>query len=240
MKYFGIEKIEDPQGVKRMYKELVARGTRRLNEMGLSPDGDAGDVSIRDPETGYIYVSGSPKMRPNSYRNLSEYRDSDMAVVDADGNYIVPWAGATCELPMHLAIMKARPDINCIVHTHAIWSSAWAICGKNIPLVIVEQHEHLGGEIVCAPFEPVGSDAVGAAVVKALGKHKYAALMGSHGAVAIGIDLDDAFNNAIFLEAIAEKAWLSYKLGNMRVVKPEDLYDPSIQDELLHPLTDED
>lgn len=236
MKLFGNERIVDPEGVKLMYKDLAARGTRRLNEMGFSPDGDAGDVSIRDPETGYIYVSGSPKMRPNGYRNLSEYRASDMAVLDPDGNYVVPWADATCEVPMHLAIMKARPDINCIVHTHAIWSSAWAIARKNIPLVIVEQHEHLGGEIVCADFELVGSEAVGTGIVKALGKDKYAALLGSHGAVAIGVDLDDAFNNATFLEAIAQKAWLSCVLGDMRIVKPEDLYDPSIQADLLHPL----
>ncbi len=237
MKLFGNKRITDPEGVKLLYKDLAARGTRRLHEMGFSPDGDAGDVSIRDPETGYIYVSGSPKMRPNSYRNLSEYRASDMAVLDADGNYIVPWADATCEVPMHLAIMKARPDINCIVHTHAIWSSAWAIARKNIPLVIVEQHAHLGGEIVCADFELVGSEAVGIGVVKALGQEKYAALLGSHGAVAIGEDLDDAFNNATFLEAIAQKAWLSCVLGGMRVVKPEDLYDPSIQTDLLHPLS---
>ena len=222
MKYFGMEKVNDPAKVKRMYKELAARGTRRLNEMGFSPDGDAGDVSIRDPETGYIYISGSPKMRPNAYRNLSEYRDSDMAVVDAEGNYIVPWAGATCELPMHLAIMKARPDINCIVHTHAAWSSAWAICVKNIPLCIVEQQEHLGGEIECAPFQQVGSVGVGTTVVKALGKTKKAALMGSHGAVAIGVDLDDAFKNAMFLEAVAEKAWLAVQLGNLCIRDAED------------------
>ena len=38
MKYFGMEKVVDPEGVKLMYKELAARGTRRLNEMGFSPD----------------------------------------------------------------------------------------------------------------------------------------------------------------------------------------------------------
>ena len=222
MKYFGMEKVVDPEGVKLMYKELAARGPRRLNEMGFSPDSDAGDVSIRDPETGYIYVSGSPRMRPNLYKNLSEYRASDMAVVDLDGNFIVPWANATCELPMHLAIMRARPDINAIVHTHAIWSSAWAMCEKNIPLVIVEQYEHLGGEVVCAPFAKVGSDEVGSTVVEALGQDKFAALMGNHGAVAVGKDIEEAFCNATFLEAIAKKAWLSCVLGDPQIKEPKD------------------
>lgn len=223
MKLFGYERVADPTGVKLIYKDLAARGTRRLHELGFSPDGDAGDVSIRDPETGYIYVSGSPKMRPNLYRNLSEYRAADMAVVDPDGNYVVPWADATCELPMHLAIMKARPDINCIVHTHALWSSAWAIARKNIPLVMVEQHGQLGGEIICADFEVVGSEAVGIGIVKALGQDKYAALLGSHGAVAIGTDLEDAFKNAAFLEAVAQKAWLSFVLGDTKIIRAQDL-----------------
>ncbi len=227
MKYFGIEKIVDPEGVKLMYKDEAARGTRMLYELGFSPCDTNGDVSIRDPETGYVYISGSPKMRPNFYRNLGQYNAHDMAVMDLDGNYIVPWSGATCEAPMHLAIYKLRPDINAVVHTHAIWSSAWAVSGKNIPLILPEQQVHLGGEVLCADFGASGSDSLGDNIAYCIGKDKYAALLRNHGAVAIGADLEEAYANARFLEAVAQKAWLASQLGGMKILDPDHMFDPN-------------
>ena len=226
MKYFGIEKVVDPEGVKLMYKEEAARGTQMLYELGFSPCDTNGDVAVRDPETGYVYISGSPRMRPNAYRNLGEYRASDMGVVDLDGNFIVPWANVTCEAPMHLAIMKLRPEIHAVVHTHAIWSSAWAISGKNIPLVLPEQQVHLGGEVICADFGASGSDELGDNIAKAIGTDKFAALLRNHGAVALGRDLDEAYSNAMFLEAVAQKALLASKLGDMKILDPDNMFDP--------------
>lgn len=224
----GMKKIENPPGVKLHFKEEAARGTRMLFELGFSPSGDAGDVSVRDPETGYVYISGSPRMRPDVYRNLGEYRASDMAVVDLDGNLIVPWASATVEAPMHLAIYRARPEVNAVVHTHPIWSSAYCICGKNIPLVLPEQQVHLGGEVVCADYGLVGTDDLGSSIVDALGKDKNAAMMANHGSVTTGRDLDEAFNNAIFLEAVAQKAWLAQMLGGINVISLDNMFGEGI------------
>lgn len=228
MELFGINKVVDPEGVKLMYKDEAARGTRMLYELGFSPCDTNGDVSIRDPETGYVYISGSPKQRPNMYRNLGEFRASDMAVMDLDGNYIVPWADATCEAPMHLAIYRLRPDINAVVHTHAIWSSAWALSGKNIPLVLPEQQVHLGGEVVCADFGASGSDSLGDNIANSIGKDKYAALLRNHGAVAIGADLDEAYGNALFLEAVAQKAWLAKQLGELPILDAGNMFVPTV------------
>lgn len=228
MELFGIPKIVDPAGVKLLYKEEAARGTRMLYELGFSPCDVNGDVSVRDPETGYVYISGSPKQRPNSYHNLGEYRASDMAVMDLDGNYLVPWADATCEAPMHLAIYRQRPDIHAIVHTHATWSSAWAVSRKSIPLVLPEQQGHLGGEVGCANFGTPGSEALAEDVATVIGQDKFAALLGNHGAVTIGCDLDEAFGNAFFLEAVAQKAWLAMQLGELPVLDPQKMFVPTV------------
>lgn len=45
-----------------MWKEEVARGTRLLNKWGLSQSGESGDCSVRDLETGYMYISGEPEI----------------------------------------------------------------------------------------------------------------------------------------------------------------------------------
>jgi L-fuculose-phosphate aldolase len=217
-----MDKIKEVK-IKDLYREEAARGTRMLFEMGFSPSGDSGDVSVRDPETGYIYITGHPVGL--NYKNLGEYRASDMVIVDIEGNRITTWSRPTCEMPMHLAILKARPDVNAVVHTHAQWSSVFAISGKNIPLVLAEQYAHLGpDEIVCAEYGKVGSFELGELIVKAMGRNN-AALMRNHGAVVVGRNLDEAYTNAVFLESIAQKTLFSMLLGGLTPVKPEDILD---------------
>ncbi len=211
--------------IKQLYQEEAARGTRKLFLDGYSPAGDCGDVSVRDPETGYVYVSGSPAAI--DYLNLGEYHACDMAIVDIDGNRISTWSRPTCELPMHLAILRARPEVNAVVHTHAMWSSVYCICGKSIPLVLAEQYVHLGGEVECAEYGPVGSQKLADLVVKALGS-KNAAMISNHGAVAVGATLDEAYTRAAFLECVAQKALMATFLGGVRTVKPEDILDESL------------
>lgn len=217
------EEKEKAHKIKDIYMEEAARGTRMLYERGFSPDGDNGDVSVRDPETGYIYISASPV--PVDYRNLGEYRASDMAVVDLNGNRITTWSRPTIEMPTHIAILRARPDINAVVHTHADWSSVFAITGKNIPMVLVEHYAHLGpGDIVCAEYGKAGSFELAENVAKAMGNNN-AALIRNHGAVVVGKTLDEAFCNATFLESIAKKVLFSMLLGGPDLIKPDDVLE---------------
>lgn len=92
-------------GIKDLYREEAARGTRMLYELGFSPSGDNGDISVRDPETGLVYISASPI--EIGYKNLGEYHACDMAVVDMEGNRMTTWSRPTIEVPMHLAILRA-------------------------------------------------------------------------------------------------------------------------------------
>ena len=130
---------------------------------------------------------------------------------------------------MHLAIYRARPDVNAIVHSHAIWSSAFAVTGKNIPLILAEQSLRLGGEVVCAAYGKVGSEEIAKNIVAALGKHKMAALMQNHGAVALGVTLEEAFIASDFLEKGAQVAILGGTLGPLIVRKPDEILDESLK-----------
>src|SRR5512139_2976870 len=111
--------------LKQEFKEEVAAATRRFWEKGLTPGSDAGDTSLRDLETGLIYICPRPK--PNVLRipNWGMINAEHIVVIDPDGRVVddsrlLP----TVEAPMHLAIYRERPDVNAIVHSHAIWSSA--------------------------------------------------------------------------------------------------------------------
>jgi L-fuculose-phosphate aldolase len=204
------------------YLDLVAWATRELKRKGLTPNGTSGDVSMRDPQTGLIYVTGSMLALPFPHNNLGCYRAQDMAVFEPDGTKITPWSKGTIESPMHLAIYRARPDVHAVVHSHPLWSSAFAIARKNMPLVLAEQCKTVGGEVVVAPYAPAGEMIMGDYIVEALGD-KNTAIMANHGAVAVGPTFDIAFKNSDFLEAIAQKVLFARQLGELYTLKPDEI-----------------
>jgi len=134
----------------------------------------------------------------------------------------------TVECPTHLAIYAARPDVNAIVHSHAVWSSTFAVTGKSVPLILAEQSLRLGGEVLCAKYGRVGSDELAANIVEALGKDKYAALMMNHGAVCVGKNFEEAFIVSDFLEKGAQTALLGSLMGELITRKPDEILDPKL------------
>lgn len=214
------DKIMDAR-IKKMYLEEVAWGGRWLYEKGFSPAGDSGDVSVRDPETGLVYISGDVKDILLPYNNNGELRACDTAVLDLEGNTLTPNVNPTVEAPMHLAIYRARPDVNAIVHTHATYSSAFAIANQDIPLALAEHYIHLGDTVKCAGYGKVGSDELADNIVEALGSN-YAALLKNHGAVLVADTMQDAYIKATFLENIAQKVILAKLLGNVDEINYED------------------
>jgi L-fuculose-phosphate aldolase len=214
--------------IKREYKAIVAESAKRFYQAQLTPGMDSGDVSIRDEETGYIYIYP----RPGENFEITDWtvlKPENICVVDADGNLVEDTGFLpTVEAPMHLAIYKARPEINAIIHGHPIYSSVFAVTGKNIPLALAEQALFLGGEIVCAEYGLVGSQALADNIVTALKGNKMAALLRNHGTVVLGKDLAEAFVLADFVEHGARVAIMGMSIGKIIEVAPDNILDPSL------------
>jgi len=215
--------------IKQEYKEMIASYAKLFWEKRLTPGMDSGDISFRDQDTGYIYICPRPKENFD-IPNWGVLKAENVCVIDLDGN-LVEDAGLlpTVEAPMHLHIYKAREETNAIVHSHPLWSSAFAVTGKNIPLSLAEQALFLGGEVICAEYGVVGSEALAQNIVKALGKDKKAALLRNHGSVTIGRDLMEAFVLADFLEHGAQVAIMGSILGKLIEVSPDNILYPSLQ-----------
>ncbi len=214
--------------IKNEIKVLVASYAQRFYDSKLTPGMDSGDWSVRDPETGYIYICP----RPSGGLEIPDWRvlkPEHICVINLDGK-LVENEGflPTVEAPMHIAIYKARPKINAIVHSHPIYSSAFAVTGKNIPLALAEQALFLGGEVICAEYGTVGSQVLADNIAVALGESKMAALMRNHGSVTLGHDLAEAFTLADFLEHGALVAILGISIGTIIEVAPDNILDPSL------------
>ena len=215
--------------IKQELREEVARATRLFWEKDLTPGQDSGDTSLRDADTGYIYICPRPKPGVLHIPNWGIIQAGHIVVIDPTGK-VLDDSGLlpTVEAPMHLAIYEARPEVNAIVHSHAVWSSAYAVAGKNIPLILAEQSLRLGGEVVCAEYGRVGSDEIARNIVKALGKDKNAALMMNHGAVCLGGNFEEAYIVSDFLEKGAKTALLGSLLGELITRRSDEILDPKL------------
>lgn len=177
-----------------------------------------------------IYALPAPSARL-PIRTWKDVRPEDVAMVDERGNlHPASLAEPTVELPMHLAIYAARPDVNAIVHSHAEDSQVFAAAERDIPTATIDSYTRAGfGPIKCGEFGVVASVELGEHMVAALGSTSKAALMARHGAVAVGADLADALFTATVIEKAARQAMKVVSLGET----PEQLTLYHIFDEQL-------
>jgi ribulose-5-phosphate 4-epimerase/fuculose-1-phosphate aldolase len=62
----------------------------------------------------------------------TELRASDLLEIDADGTIIGPGAVERTAFALHAAVHAARPDANCIVHTHMPYATALALTAAGL------------------------------------------------------------------------------------------------------------
>jgi L-fuculose-phosphate aldolase len=187
----------------------VARAARALAEAGLLI-GTAGNVSLRAGEL--VAVTGTGVV-------LADCTTTDVTLVTLDGEVVDGTLAPTSELDLHLGVYAAT-DAAAVVHTHAPYSTVVACVLDELP-VIHYQQLLLGGAVRVAPYATFGSPELAAHVRAALVDRK-AALMGSHGSVAIGATLDKAVEHALLLEWLATLHHRASALGEPRVLTDDE------------------
>jgi L-fuculose-phosphate aldolase len=151
-------------------EELVA-ALWRIAEGGLVR-GTEGNASARAGELIAISPSGL------EYDTL---RPEDVCLVAPDGR-LLEGPSPSVELPMHLAVLAARPDVGAIVHTH----SPHATARPPVPVAVGVS----------------GTAELGATVLEAAGAGNAVVIRG-HGPVCFGADLAEAVARAFAIEGKA-------------------------------------
>ena len=194
------------------YKDLILKSGIRMLHSGLTVE-TWGNISIRDPETGLIYLtpSGMP------YDTL---REEDVVVMNSAFEIVEGMRKPTIEAEMHIKIMNARPDVNAIIHTHPVDSQIFACLHRDIPPIIDEAAQLLEGTVKCAPYALPGTHELADNVVEALGKGM-ACLMANHGAVCVGGDMDHAFRVCTVLEMTSKIYYKALCIGDPQPIDDE-------------------
>jgi L-ribulose-5-phosphate 4-epimerase len=196
-------------------KDIVLEVARRMVKKGLVA-GTAGNVSLRlPPEGDRGLMAVTPSSRP--YAALSA---GDIQVVDFDGRTAEGTLSPSMETGLHIAIYRARPDINAVIHTHSVFASAVAVAGLDIPAILDDQVAFLGGEIRTAGYAPTGSPVQREKVLAALGDRN-GVLLANHGTVGTGRDMDAAFTACELIEKTAAIFLMARSAGKVNLLPPE-------------------
>ena len=174
-----------------------------------------GNVSGRDPETGYVVI------KPSGVR-YEVLKPSDMVIVDLEGNLIEGNLKPSSDTASHLYIYRQRADVMGIVHTHSPYATAFAAIGKPIPVCLTAMADEFGGPIPVGDFALIGGEAIGKVVVDAIGS-SCAILLKQHGVFTIGASPTAAVKAAVMTEDVAKTVWLAMQIGQVEEISPDDV-----------------
>ena len=165
----------------------------------------SGNVSMRDPETGYVAIKASGV-------KFADLKPESMIVLDLDGKVIDGTLKPSSDTASHLYIYQRRPDVYGIVHTHSNYATAFATVGRPIPVYLTAQADEFGGPVPCGGFALIGGDQVGQAVIEAIGDSP-AVLLKNHGVFTVGPSGEAALKAAVMVEDIARTVWMALQIG---------------------------
>lgn len=174
-----------------------------------------GNVSARDPETGYVVI------KPSGVRYES-LRPEHMVILDLDGNLIEGDLKPSSDTASHLYIYRHRSDVYGVVHTHSPYATAFAAVGRPIPVYLTAIADEFGGPIPCGGFALIGGEDIGRVVVESIGDSQ-AVLLKSHGVFTIGPTAEAAVKAAVMVEDAARTVWYALQIGKPDEIPPEDV-----------------
>jgi L-fuculose-phosphate aldolase len=151
---------------------------------------------------------------------LDEITTDDVITVNLDGEKVDGSAPRHIEVFIHSEVMRARPDVTCVVHTHPIHAIAFSSLGK--PLLPVGHAGSLfcdGLPVYDETTDLITDTTLGAAVARTMDRHD-ALLLRNHGIVTAGDSVDVAILKAIFLENACRTQLLAESCGGPKLVTP--------------------
>lgn len=154
-----------------------------------------GTVCARDPQTGYVVVTPSGL----DYERLTP---GDMTVTDMDMNLVEGKFRPSVALNLWIGFMRARPELNAVVHTHSPYATAFSVAYQPIPVITETMANWFGQPVQVTRYLSVEDPEFSTLPVNVMG-NGYAVLLGNHGPITVGKMLEHALERAVTLEEAA-------------------------------------
>ena len=121
-----------------------------------------------------------------------------------------------------LYIFKQMPHINATIHTHQPYATAAGLLTDEIPAFLTTIIDANNGPVKVAPFTISSDEGMGIESVKYIG-NSLAVILKHHGVMAIGKDLDEALESALYLEDAAKIYLLTRSVGPIPTLSNEQI-----------------
>lgn len=194
-------------------REAIVRYGIKMIENRLTK-GTGGNISVYNREAKLMAISPSGM-------DYYEIEPEDVVVLDLDGKVVEGRRKPSSELDMHSIMYRMREDIQAVVHTHSPFAST--VAALRIDLPPVNYLVSLAGENVrCSKYATFATPELAQYAYEAMEGRK-AVLLASHGLLAGGDDLADAYNVAETIEFCAEVFCRAKSMGEPVAIPRDEM-----------------
>lgn len=201
-------------GILDNFKKELSEIGKRIYNKGLTP-GTSGNISIRYENNILISSSGSC---------LGDMEDSDIVILNINGDIIEGNNKPSSEKEMHLEIYRKRSDITSIIHVHPPKSTAFSVAGIPLDSPILSEVVFALGQIPVAEYATPSSDKLASTVSNYFLNHD-AVLLANHGVVIGGQKLKETFYKLETLESYAEIYLWTKLLGSSNELSQDNIQE---------------
>jgi len=197
-------------------REKIVLSCRMIGSRGVST-GSFGHVSARVP--GFddrIFI----KSKGPDEEALEFTTDRDIITLDLSGRVLDAPSGlqAPAETAMHLAIYRARPEINSVIHSHPLWVVVLTACDKPLAgmygafdgdaaLRLLEE-----GVPTFHGSQTITDDTMASEFLSVMGNRR-ACLLRGHGMTVAGASVEDATATSLTVYELSYMNYLAYSIG---------------------------
>jgi len=200
-----------PSTKEREKRQSIIDACLRMNVLGIN-QGTSGNISLRHGDGMLITPTSTP---------YEAMKPEQIVYMHLDGNHD-PDQRPSSEWRFHRDILKARPEVQAIVHTHPPYSTMLAIMGMEIPPVHYMVAVAGGDTIRCAPYATFGTQELSEHAVRAL-EGRLACLLEHHGMIAVGPSLPKAMWLAVEVETLARQYHGCLQIGTPPLLSKEEI-----------------
>lgn len=193
-------------------REEVAYFMRRLYNRGLTTC-SGGNLSLRCPDDLVLLTP--------SALDKGELRADQILLMRTNGDNLTPNLKPTIEMPIHLTVLKRRPDMNAVIHAHPVYATAFASMDVEIDISLSSEVYLLMERVTQSEFCPPGTTELAEKVAESLARADIS-LMRNHGVISIGPTMLKAFDLLEVLEATAKMNFIAKMLGAARPLGEKD------------------
>ena len=197
-------------------KLQVIRYSKKLNSTNLSAL-RSGNISIKVREKNIEGFFITP-----SGKKYSSLKPRDIVFVSLKGKFDKKKGIPSSEWRFHQDIYVNKKEAKAIVHAHSTCATALSTHEKSIPAFHYMIGVAGGKDIKCTKYATFGTRKLSNNILAAL-KNRSACLMGNHGQIAFGENLDKAFELAQEVENICNQYINALRIGIPKILSKKEM-----------------